>query len=206
MPDTNPETEALLAMVAKNDKPAVAQLMALHRSKLRRMVSIRMDRRLAARFDPSDVLQETLVTAIRQLPQYVAERPVPFYVWLREIAMNRLIDLHRHHVMAQKRGANREEDFCRRHLPDESKMELARLIVDPASSPSQRLERLEMQRRVKDELQRLAPDDREVLVLKYMEELSAPEIAVILNVTERTVWRRHARAVERISRIVSWDD
>lgn len=206
MSDVDPQTETLLAMVAKNDKSAIGKLMNLHRSKLRRMVSVRMDRRLAARFDPSDVVQETLVTAIRQLPQYLAERPVSFYPWLRDIAMNRLIDLHRQHVLAHKRKVDREEPIYGQPLPDESKIELARRLVDPGSSPSRRMEKRETQQQVKVALERLSPNDREVLVLKYMEELSAPEIAAILNVTERTVWRRHARAVEQISRALAGEE
>ena len=94
-------TEILIRRAAVDDESAIASLMAMHRGKLRRMVAIRMDRRLSARIDPSDVVQDTLVTAVRRLPEFITIRPVAFYPWLRSIAVNRLVDLHRRHLVAR---------------------------------------------------------------------------------------------------------
>jgi RNA polymerase sigma-70 factor (ECF subfamily) len=200
-------TEQLLQRIAKSerDKTAVAELMSLYRGKIRRLISVHMDRRMVARVDPSDAVQETLVAAMHRLREYVKTRPIAFYPWLREIAMNRLIDLHRRHVLAQKRSVTREDAAFRLPLPDESQIELVSRFVDTSSSPSRRIEKMEVKKQVKDALEQLAPDDREILVLKYLDELTAPEIAAVLNVTERTVWRRHTRAVEQIGKLLSWD-
>jgi hypothetical protein len=77
---------------------------ARHRERLRRMVAVRMDRRLAPRMDPSDIVQDVLADADRELTDYLRRRPVPFYPWLRQLAWDRLIDVHRRHVRAGKRS------------------------------------------------------------------------------------------------------
>ena len=194
-------TDQLLRRAANNDSSAVARLIASHRSKVRKMVAIRMDRRLTARVDPSDVVQETLIEATHRLPEYLQKRPIAFYPWLRELAMNRLIQLHRKHILAQRRSVNREESAAMR-LPDESETDLVRRLVTSGISASRRLEQSEARSRVKDALGRLNENDREVLVLKYLEELTAEEIADVLSVSERTVWRRHSRAIERLGELL----
>ena len=83
------DTEMLLERVARGDAIAREQLVARHHDRLRRMVALRLDRRLAARVDPSDIVQESLVEAHQRLADYVRDRPLPFYAWLRQFAWNR---------------------------------------------------------------------------------------------------------------------
>src|SRR5262249_42705303 len=109
MPATNPDTEDLLDRAARGDATARDDLMARHRQRLRNMTASRLDRRLAARVDPSDVVQDVLAEANHKLERYLRERPLPFYPWLRELAVERLLSLHRRHVQAAKRSVRREE-------------------------------------------------------------------------------------------------
>ena len=102
------ETDELLTQAAQGDRRAVEQLLARFRSRLRQMVAVRMDPRLKSRIDPSDVVQDTLMTAARMLPEYLSARSLPYYPWLRQIAWQRLYDLHVHHVEATKRSVTRE--------------------------------------------------------------------------------------------------
>ena len=113
-----PDTDELLGLAADGDAAARADLLARHRSRLRRMVAYRLDRRLAARVDPSDVVQEVLAEADRQLDHYLRERPLPFYPWLRRLAWERLVKLHNRHLGAQRRSVRREEPGVLA-LPDE---------------------------------------------------------------------------------------
>src|SRR5262249_40076711 len=106
---TTTDTELLLRRVAEGDDAARDQLIELYRRRLRRMVAVRFDIRLAARADPSDVVQETLAEAAAQLDRYLQERPLPFYPWLRQMALRRLIDLNRRHLQARRRSVIREE-------------------------------------------------------------------------------------------------
>ena len=78
--------EQLMERASGGDRPAREELLAGHRARLRQMVAVRMDRRLAARIDPSDVVQDVLATATRDLSDYFRTRPMPFYPWLRKLA------------------------------------------------------------------------------------------------------------------------
>ena len=69
------------------------------------MIAVRLDRRLSARVDPSDVLQETMIQAHQKLPEYLRTQPIPFYPWLRRIAWENIVQLHRQHLLAQARAA-----------------------------------------------------------------------------------------------------
>jgi len=97
------QTESLLNRAEAGDGPAVERLLSLHRDRLRRMIGVRMDPRLAARIDPSDVIQEAAIEVARRLPEYLKRRDCAFYPWLRRIAWERLVWLHRQHVEARRR-------------------------------------------------------------------------------------------------------
>jgi RNA polymerase sigma-70 factor (ECF subfamily) len=194
MRSADPDTDALLAQASQGDASAGQRLLARHRDRLRRMVAVRLDRRLLARLDPSDVVQEALAEAARRLSAYLRERPLPFYPWLRQLAADRLNKLYRRHLHAGKRDARREES----PLPDESALKLAQQLVGRGTSPSKHLTREEVHQRVQAALARLPERDREVLVLRYLEQLSTGETAAVLNIPEGTVKSRHLRALERI--------
>ncbi|HEV3078235.1 MAG TPA: sigma-70 family RNA polymerase sigma factor [Gemmataceae bacterium] len=198
------DAEQLLARAGQGDPAAREQLLVLHRQRLRQMIGLRMDRRLAARIDPSDVVQETLADAVEQLADYLRHRPLPFYPWLRQLACKRLGELHRRHVQALKRSVRREEPWAP-PLPDESAMVLADKLMGRGSSPSARLRRHELRDRVQAALAQLSEHDREVLVLRHLEQLSSPEIAAILEISEGAVYTRHLRALRRLRRLLGED-
>src|SRR6516162_1923007 len=163
---SKPDTEDLLLEVSRGNASARSELLQRHQQRLRQMIAVRMDRRLAARVDPSDVVQDVLLEAARRLEEYLRERPLPFYPWLRQIALDRLLDLRRRHVRARKRSVAREEPDVL-SLPDESAAELAARLIDLGSSPSRHLLREELRERVRAALGRLPAGDREVLVLRH---------------------------------------
>ena len=194
------DTDQLLERAGQGDASARQKLLARHRQRQRQMVALRMDHRLAARVDPSDVVQETLAEAVRQLSDYLRRLPLPVYPWLRQLAWQHLVELHRRHVGAGKRSVLREER--RPPLPDESALELAERLLDRGSSPSAGLLRRERQERLLAALERLSESDREVLVLRHLEQLATPDIAAVLGVSEGAVYTRHLRALERLRRLL----
>lgn len=192
-----PDTDELLRRSAQGDAQACDQLLARHRDRLRKMVAWFLDPRLATRVDPSDVVQEVLLEASRKLHEYLPAAPVPFYAWLRQLAQDHLIDLHRRHIQAQRRSVRREEPGLLA-LPDESLAELANRLVSSATSPTQRLLRQELRKQVRDALRQLPENDRQVLELRHLEQLSVADTAAVLGIGEGAVKSRHLRALQRL--------
>lgn len=182
------------------DESPVLDLLEPHRARLRRMIALRIDRRIAGRIDASDVVQESMMEAARRLPEYLLAPPVPLYPWLRAMALNRLADQHRRHVTADRRSVRRERPWPTGG--DGSAQLLAERLGGPATQPGDRLRREERDRRVAAALELLPDPLREVLALRYLEDLSAEEIAAIVGVTDRTVRRRHREALERLAEIL----
>ncbi len=196
MDPVNLKLDELLERARLGDGAARNQLLELYRQRLRQMIDLRLDRRLRARIDPSDVVQEALAEAFQHLDAYLEERPMPFYPWLRQFAFNRLLDLHRRHILAQKRSAKREVSVP--NLTDGSAVGFADRFIASISSPSHQAVREEERGQVQAALLALAERDREILVLRYMEMLSTAETASVLGISEGAVKVRLFRALERI--------
>jgi RNA polymerase sigma-70 factor (ECF subfamily) len=195
------DTDMLLNSVRSGDNSARQHLFARHRDRLKRMVAVRMDRRIAARVDPSDVVQDVLAEADRGLADFLRDRPVSFYPWLRQLAWDRLVELYRLHVRARKRTVQREEPG-RLDLPDESALALADRLFDRGSSPSQRVMKQELRGRVRAAINDLAERDREVLVLRHLEQLTTHQTAAVLGISLAAVKARHVRALDRLERLL----
>jgi RNA polymerase sigma-70 factor (ECF subfamily) len=195
MPHSEPNTEQLLDAASQGDEQARDQLLARYRPRLRRMVAVRLDRRCAARVDPSDVVQEALTNAARGFDAYLRDRPLPFYPWLRRLAWLRLTDAHRRHLYAGRRTVAREEPA---RLPDESAVELAERLTAPDTGPSAALSQRERAALVRAALDRLPERDREILVLRYLEDLTTAEAAAVLRCGEGTAKVRLLRALRRL--------
>lgn len=200
-----PDTDNLIADARQGDDEARQALLARHRSRLRRMVAVHLDRRLAPRVDPSDVVQETLGEAAAKLSGYLRDRPLPFYPWLRRLALERLVKLHRRHVRTQRRSIAREEPGVL-NLPDESAVQLAQKLIDTGSSPSKHVVREELRRRVRVALAQLGKVNRDVLVMRYLEGLATSDIAAALGLSEAAVKMRHLRALDSLRKLMADDE
>jgi RNA polymerase sigma-70 factor, ECF subfamily len=197
MPEPHPdsqETQTLLEQAGGGDAAACEQLLERHRSALRSFVELRLDPALRGRLDASDVVQEAQLEAARRLPDFLRRRPMPFRLWLRKTAHERLVMLRRRHLGAARRAAGREVP-----LPDTSSQALASLLAR-GSSPSERLRLQELQRRVQGALTELAEVDREVLLMRNYEGMEYEEIACILGIEAAAARKRHGRALLRLHR------
>ena len=123
---------------------------------------------------------------------------MPFHVWLRKTAYERLAMLGRQHLQAGKRSLHREVP-----LPDKSSQLLAQRLLSGASTPSQQLQRRELVQRVRQALAQLAVADREILLMRNFEELSYQEVGFILGVEPAAARQRHGRALLRLHKLLS---
>ncbi len=200
MPQVSPdssETTRLLEQVRDGDRDAFEKLFARHRPYLRQVVSLRLDPKLRARVDASDVVQETHLEAVRRLPDYLERRPMPFRLWLRKTAYERLLMIERHHVDAQRRAVGREVA-----LPDRSSLQLFGQLLAAGSTPSQQLSRAELARRVRQAVARLADIDKEILLMRNLEGLSNHEVAQVLEIAPAAASQRYGRALLRLRKLL----
>jgi RNA polymerase sigma-70 factor, ECF subfamily len=191
------ETEELLRLVGRGDDVALHRLLGRHSDRLRRTVAVHMDRRLAKRLDPSDIVQEALTDASRKLSGYLRDQPLPFYPWLRRLALERLRQAYRRHLWSTARAVSREEPEGL-PLPGESAIMLVDRLAASGTSPSQAMMQDERREQLLAALGQLTPSDRQVLVMRYLEELSFGEIAAALGVGVGAVKMRHLRAIQRL--------
>jgi RNA polymerase sigma-70 factor, ECF subfamily len=193
--------ELLLQRAGDGDTVAAAELLDGFRDRLRRAIDLRIDRRVIARIDASDVVQEAMTNACNRLQQYLADPQMPLYIWLRRIAIDRLMDMYRVHFEAQKRSVLREQSEPL-VLNNESVAELANSIVASSLNPSRRAIAAETQAQVRAGLMKLKPADREVLVLRYLEQLEVEDIALVLGISKTAVTSRHLRAIQRLRQLL----
>jgi RNA polymerase sigma-70 factor (ECF subfamily) len=193
----------LLQRAAAGNQDAVNELFTLYRDRLRAMVRLRLNRRLQGRIDPSDVLQEAYVEVCRVLPDYLRSPTMPFFLWLRHITGQKLITVHRRHLGAQMRDADREISLYRGALPQASSASLAAQLLGRLTSPTQAAVRAELQIRVQEALNGMDPLDREVLTLRHFEMLTNGEAAEVLGIRKSAASNRYIRALERLKDILA---
>ena len=203
MTGSSNETEDLLRRAEAGDQRALAELFEQHRERLRQMVRLRMDRRLQGRIDPSDVLQEAYLDFARRLPEYFKQPKMPFFLWLRFLTAQRLIDLHRQHLGAAIGDVGQEVSLYRGPLPQASSVSLAAQLLGRLTTASQAAIRAETQIRVQEALNRMDPIDREVLALRHFEMLSNEETAQVLGLKKAAASNRYIRALKRMKAILS---
>ena len=195
------DTDIFLDRARAGDASALNSLLGRHRTRLKRMVATRLDGRLKSRIDPSDVVQDAMVDAARRIDDYLASGDRLFYVWLRQIAWDRLVDLFRAHITAGKRSVLRELSLegC---VSDESFVQLADQLASDSLGPSARAMQEEVQARVYAAMNLLSAKDREILVLRHLEQLNVREIAETLSISTTAVTTRHLRALQRLRKLI----
>jgi RNA polymerase sigma-70 factor (ECF subfamily) len=196
------DTSDLVRRAVAGDGAAIEELFARHRSQLTRMIAVRLDPRLKGRLDPSDIVQDVLVEASQKMAIELKNNPVEFYPWLRGLAWDRLCRLHRHHVTTRKRSVAREEPFTPADVDDESVLKLAECIAATGGGPGSQVMHDELRRRVREALTRLPPKDREIIVLRFLEQLSTKDAADVLGISLTAAKSRQLRAVARLQDIL----
>ena len=196
--DNPAEIDELIERAARGDESATSGLLSRYRDRLIKAVQLRLDRRLYGRIDASDIVQEATLDAARRLREFVQSPTMDFYIWLRQLTGQKLIDAHRRHLGAEKRDAGREVSLYRRAMPEATTAALASQLLGRLTSPTQAIQRAELQLQVQDALNNLDPVDREVLVLRHFEHLSNSETAQALGISKSGASKRFVVALKRL--------
>jgi RNA polymerase sigma-70 factor, ECF subfamily len=203
MENNSAETSRLLESARAGDRAAWNALFSRYRARLRRMVELRLDRRLQARIDASDVVQDAYLTAITGLEEYLREPKFPLFLWLRLMVGDQLLKLHRHHLGTQMRDAGLEVSLYHGAFPAASSAALAAQLLGKHTSPTQAAVRAERMMRLQEALNTLDPMDREVLSLRHFEQMTLAETALSLGIQEAAAAKRYVRALKRLKAILA---
>jgi RNA polymerase sigma-70 factor, ECF subfamily len=187
----------LLERASRGDRGAFARLIAQHESGLRQAIRWRMDRRLAARLDASDVLQEAMIEAARRLADYSRQPAMPFGLWLRWLVREKLLQLERVHF-AEMRAVTREAPL----LPVDSSAAAVRGLMGREPSPSRAAADAELAEQLRRAIGQLDDEQRDLILWRHFEQLSNRDVAQLLGITEAAAGKRYIRALEQLRHLL----
>ena len=186
------DTIALLDRIADGDPTALERLLRLHRPYLKRIVQVRMEPALKARVDESDVVQEAQIVITRNINHFIKHRSTSFRIWIRRKVLDQLIEQQRRHIGAEKRSIVKEQ-----HVSSFSSMAIARTLLSETASKV--MQRNEFAEKIRELIESLNDNDREILTLRHAEGLTNSEIAEALGIEVATVRKRYGRALYRFA-------
>jgi RNA polymerase sigma-70 factor (ECF subfamily) len=200
MDDIRPDsghTLRLLEEATAGSLQALGKLLERHMPRVETTVNCRIDRRVQARIDPSDVVQETQLEVTRRFGEFLSVRPMPFHLWLRRETHQQVLKAERRHLQTAKRAVDREVP-----VPDQTSLHLVAGLVANTHSPVSLAARKEVARKVRQILGRLSEADREIIMLRNFEGLSNGEAACLLEITREAAKKRYARALLRLQQLL----
>lgn len=200
------QTLQLLEGVRSGDGDAVNALMDRHRVAIRRMVQMRLDNAVARRVDASDVVQDVLFEASRRMEDYISNPQMPFHLWLRQLAKDRIIDMHRRHRGAQRRSVDREQHVASLGNDEKSTADLVSFLKDAELTPAAATVRKEMEHRFLVAVNELDEADREMIIMRHFEHLGNSEVAESLGLTAPAAGMRYLRAIRKLRQALGTDD
>ena len=200
------QTQNLLKDVENGDPSAVNRLLDRHREAVRRMVQMRLDQAVARRVDASDVVQDVLLEASQRLSDYIRSPSMPFHLWLRQLAKDRIIDMHRRHRAAQRRSVDREQNISSFASDDQSAADLTALLRDAELTPAASALRKEMEERFVLALDQLDESEREIVIMRHFEHLGNGEVAEALGLSAPAAGMRYMRAIRKLRELLGTDD
>lgn len=199
-PDSE-QTAELLLNARQGEPSAVNELMERHRNSVRQMIQMRLDRAVAARVDASDVVQDVLLEASQRLNDFIENGSMPFHLWLRQLAKDRLIDMHRRHRGAQRRSVDREQRVGA-GSSERSSLNLDGVLADGQLTPAAASIRQELEQRFLTALQELGDDDRDIILMRHQEHLTNSEVADALGLSQPAAGMRYLRALRKLREVL----
>ncbi|MBY0525455.1 MAG: sigma-70 family RNA polymerase sigma factor [Gemmataceae bacterium] len=192
--------ERLLALARDGDPLALGQLLEQYRTYLSLLARVQISRRLQGKVDPADLVQETFLAAHRAWPRFQGTSEGELVAWLRQIFATHLANLIRHYFGTQGRDIRLERDLA-------AELDQSSRIFDAAlwarqSSPSQQASRREQAVLLADALDQLPGDYREVLILRHLEGLSFPDVALRMERSVDSVKKLWARGLDRLRQLL----
>ncbi len=197
------EVQRLVEQARQHDEAAMGALLSTHAQRLLTSVRAELGERLRQRLESQDVMQQVYLDALNNIDKFVDQGHDSFFRWLRRIAVNRFCDVDRKAFKTEKRGKEvRVGDVGRSVGVDDSLLNLLDHIPAGVSGPVTVADRSDRIKLLAGALNRLSEDHREVLRLRYLEELSVEETAARMNRTDRAIRGLCVRALIRLRELL----
>ena len=165
--ESSAETERMIRNIEAGEPAALEELLSLHRGYIRKVAELRMEDALRSRVDPSDIVQEVSMSVTLRINEFLSEKPVSFRIWLRGQTLDQITRARRHHL-AGRRSVKKEY-----RINDASSISIAQHLL--AGRPSQIVRQKELAEQVRAAIASMAEIDREILILRHIEELTTDE-------------------------------
>ena len=192
-------TAELISKARERDEAALSELVELYGQRLLQAVRAELGDRLRQRLESQDVMQQVYLDALHHIDQFVDRGHDSFYAWLRQIAMNRICDANRKALGTLKRGGEvRASDL----VGDTSFDPLLDALAGSISTPSRVVGRAEQARVLRTALAELSDDQRQVIELRYLQQLNVAETSAKMDRSERAVRSVCARALIRLRELL----
>ena len=198
----NNQVDTVHDRLRNGDTAALAEAFAQHRQRLWRIVNFRLNRRMAGRIDPDDVLQEAYLVTAGRIKHYGTGGFTSPFLWLRLMVQQTLMDVHRRHMATQGRDAGREVPIVGQY-PQATSASLAIHLVGDWTSPSQAAARGELLDQVQAAIATMDSMDQEILALRHFEELTNTEVAETLGIEIKAASMRYIRALQRLKEVLA---
>ena len=195
-------TDEQVSAVREGDGKVLASVFDIYRERLWQIINFRLDSRLRGRVDADDVLQEAYLDAQKRIEHFKEDSAQSLFIWLRLIANQTLIDVHRRHLGTKARDVSRERSISGQWASESTTFSLSSHLLGHLTSPSQAALRAELSQQLMLALDSMGPLDREVLALRHFEELSNSETAKVLELSEQAASLRYFRALGRLKQVL----
>ena len=205
MQSPDQDLDALLKLAAGGSVQALRKLLEVIRSPLLKYVHGHFDRRVSARMDVDDVVQDVLLYVTSHLGELAQSCPIPFNARLKQIAKEHLGIIRRAHINASKRSVRREL----RSLHGDEKSNGASVVIEVDKAqicPRMMCEREEAAHRIRQLIELLPDRDRSLIQRKFFEGRTTEQIASELETSEPAVRMHIVRMIGRIRHMLRNQD
>jgi RNA polymerase sigma-70 factor (ECF subfamily) len=192
----------LLDLARRGEREPLGQLLQLYRNYLTILAATQLGQRLRRRMNPSDLVQEAMLAAHCDFANFRGSSERELLAWLRQILINCLHHAIEMHLKAKMRDVRREISVEQASAAlDRSAVNFPPVFADQGPSPSAPLRQRERAVALADQLAKLGPLYRDVIVLRNLQGLPFEEVARRMDRKPGTVRMLWLRAMEKLKQV-----
>jgi RNA polymerase sigma-70 factor, ECF subfamily len=200
MSNGSPSLSRLFEALRHGNATAAGEMLLPYQPWLALLARLQLDSQFQGKFDASDIVQQTLLEACRDLPKFRGQTEVELLAWLRQILAHVIAHEVRRYAGAEKRDVSREVSLDQALA--QSSQRLGDLLAASGSSPSRQAAWHEQEVLLAEVLAQIPADYREVIVLRNFEGLSHEKVAERMGRSVGAVRMLWVRALERVRKEV----